>query len=108
MMEQPSSDQRQTPRFKVDQPGTAVLESGARLNCMIVDMGAVGARLSFDEADGPLPKRFELLLAGSTAGARVRVLWQHASWAGVLFEPESPPRKPGLWTWLNSSLGLTA
>jgi hypothetical protein len=107
MLDEKQADQRQTPRFRVDQPGTAVLDSGASIVCTIVDMGALGARLEFNESDCPLPRRFELLLADSDAGARVRVLWQHGTWVGVLFEPEIPARKPGLWGWINSSLGLS-
>ena len=104
MLDEITSDQRQTPRFRVDQPGTAILDSAAVAECTIVDMGPLGARLEFDETSVPRPKRFELLLSGSEAGARVRVLWQHETWVGVLFEPETPPRKPGLWGWINTSL----
>jgi hypothetical protein len=99
MLEQKHDEQRQTPRFRIDRPGTVVLGNGRSVDCTVLDLGSVGARLGIRDGAAMLPKRFELQLGDGEASARVRLLWQHGDFAGVVFDAE--PKPTGFWALLD-------
>lgn len=62
--------------------------------CMIVDISATGARISF-QGSGQLPKRLELFVVQSNSLMGATVIWQLGRDAGLDFDERQSPESMG-------------
>lgn len=95
-------ERRRAPRKVISEPGTAVLSSDTRVDCMITNISDVGARLRFRPSPS-LPSIFELHCKKSGRSWWVNLVWQSDKTAGVRFNNPLPPPwtiKTGLGEWL--------
>lgn len=90
---------RRAPRHAAKQRGSAVVSGRAEIPCVIRDLSATGARLSFSNPT-ILPRTFRLEFDGQDQ--RVTVVWQRGLMAGVKFQTPigvvSTQKKRG-WLW---------
>lgn len=95
-------ERRRIPRQVVSEPATAALFADVTVDCIIVNISDVGARLRFNGST-LLPWIFELRCNKSERSWLVSPVWQSEKAAGVRFNnPLHPPWtiKSGLADWL--------
>ena len=81
-----AAKQRIAPRRAV--VGPAVLKApGLRVDCIIRDLSARGAKLEVAEAI-PLPKEFNLWLVKANTSRHVRLKWRRRHFVGIEFSGE--------------------
>ena len=79
-------ERRKAPRERCAERGIAITEN-ARRGCEVTEISSKGARLVFS-ASGPLPLRFNLVLADGRQ-VQCQRIWQDGTSAGVQFERDS-------------------
>ena len=95
-------ERRTVPRQVVSEPGTATLYAGTSVDCVIINISDVGARLRFATAI-LLPSIFEVHCKKSERSWWVNPVWQSDRVAGVRFNNPLPPPwtiKSGLAAWM--------
>ena len=95
-------ERRRIPRQVVSEPGTASLYADTSVDCIIINISDVGARLRFGLAIS-LPSSFEVHCKKSGRSWWVTLVWQSDRIAGVRFNNPLPPPwtiKSGLVEWL--------
>ena len=95
------AERRRTPRRGVEEACTVLLGAG-RVDCVIKDIGAGGARLEF-QAPIAIPPTFELKCERSGRSSWVSVIWQRGKSMGVRFEAPLSARteaKSSIGDWL--------
>ena len=80
-----SIDRRSEPRRAAAEQASAILGPGVVAPCIVADLSTKGARLGFG-TEPKLPRRFELVFAGSGERSAVRLVWQVGHVAGVKFD----------------------
>ena len=93
-MPEDGREKRLTPRREVF--GHAlILAPGIRVNCIIRDLSATGAKLGVP-SEVKLPDEFHVLLLKTNSTRRVSLRWRHGDFAGVQFcrGETAPPLEP--------------